>query len=296
MMFGDPVFAALAQSTEWLDTIGILGFALAGILAAQGRGVDPVGVFILAFTSAFGGLTIRDLLLDLRPFYWASHDAFTWVILIFTIFAPRIVRRFSRSTAHEVFLWADAVGLGVFCASGTLLAWEKGLPPLSCSLVGTATGILGGVMRDVLLNRLPAALSDRKPYGLAGFIGCWLSIILLSDGVRPASVLYVTAFTIVLLRMFTLKVNWEIRYRTELARRIFPGNGPVSIARILRRRGVKTEKAQKVQKVAKPAPRLRRAPGPASFSANDEALRVRARAKEKSANLPSADPSKKPEK
>lgn len=292
MMFGDPVFAALAQSTEWLDAIGILGFALAGILAAQGRGVDPVGVFILAFTSAFGGLTIRDLLLDLRPFYWASHDAFTWVILLFTIFAPHIARRFSRSTAHEVFLWADAVGLGVFCASGTLLAWEKGMPPLSCTLVGTATGILGGVMRDVLLNRLPAALSDKKPYGLAGFIGCWLSIILLSDGVRPASALYVTAFTIVLLRMFTLKVNWEIRYRTELARRIFPGNGPVSIARILRRRGARTEKAQKS---AKSAPRVRRAPAAASFSANDETLRVQARAKEKSANLPSADPSKKPE-
>ena len=108
---------------------------------------------------------------------------------------------------------------------------------------------------------------------------------------RPASVLYVTAFTIVLLRMFTLKVNWEIRYRTELARRIFPGNGPVSIARILRRRGVKTEKAQKT---TKSAARLRRAPGPASFAANEEALRVQSRATEKSANLPSADPSKKP--
>ena len=183
-MIGEPVFAALAQNTTLVDAIGMLGFALAGILAAQGRGVDPVGVFILAFTSAFGGLTIRDLLLDLRPFYWVSHEAITWLILVFTIFAPAIVKRFSRSFAHELFLWADAVGLGVFCASGTLLAWEKGIPPLSCTLVGVGTGILGGVMRDVLLNRMPAALSDRKPYGLAGFVGCWLCVILLSDGVR----------------------------------------------------------------------------------------------------------------
>ena len=60
-----PVINALTPSTEWVDTIAMLGFSFAGILAARGRGVDPVGVFILAFTSAFGGVTVRDMLLDL---------------------------------------------------------------------------------------------------------------------------------------------------------------------------------------------------------------------------------------
>ena len=64
-----PVINALTPSTEWVDTIAMLGFSFAGILAARGRGVDPVGVFILAFTSAFGGVTVRDMLLDIRPFY-----------------------------------------------------------------------------------------------------------------------------------------------------------------------------------------------------------------------------------
>ena len=71
-----PVINALTPSTEWVDTIAMLGFSFAGILAARGRGVDPVGVFILAFTSAFGGVTVRDMLLDIRPFYWVSHEAF----------------------------------------------------------------------------------------------------------------------------------------------------------------------------------------------------------------------------
>ncbi|MDO5531515.1 trimeric intracellular cation channel family protein [Sutterella sp.] len=259
-MFGEPVFAALAQTTELFDTVGILGFALAGILAAQGRGVDPVGVFILAFTSAFGGVTVRDLLLDLRPFYWVRHDAIVWVLLIVTIFAPRIVKRFSRPAAHEVFLWADAVGLGIFCASGTVLAWEKGLAPLSCSLVGVASGILGGIMRDVLLNRMPSALSDRKPYGLAGFIGCWIGIILLSDDVRPQAATFVTAFTIVLLRMITLKLNWEIRYSTSLAQKIFPGNGPISLSRILRRKSTDPARTAKTapRQQSRPLPRTER--------------------------------------
>ena len=164
-----PVINALTPSTEWVDTIAMLGFSFAGILAARGRGVDPVGVFILAFTSAFGGVTVRDMLLDIRPFYWVSHEAFTWLIICFTIFAPVIAARLSDRIARELFLWADAVGLGFFSASATVLAWESGIPPLSCTLVGVITGIVGGIFRDVLLNRLPAALSDRTPYGLAAF-------------------------------------------------------------------------------------------------------------------------------
>ncbi|WP_418869926.1 TRIC cation channel family protein, partial [Sutterella wadsworthensis] len=104
-----PVINALTPSTEWVDTIAMLGFSFAGILAARGRGVDPVGVFILAFTSAFGGVTVRDMLLDIRPFYWVSHEAFTWLIICFTIFAPVIAARLSDRIARELFLWADAV-------------------------------------------------------------------------------------------------------------------------------------------------------------------------------------------
>ena len=111
-----PVINALTPSTEWVDTIAMLGFSFAGILAARGRGVDPVGVFILAFTSAFGGVTVRDMLLDIRPFYWVSHEAFTWLIICFTIFAPVIAARLSDRIARELFLWADAVGLGFFSA------------------------------------------------------------------------------------------------------------------------------------------------------------------------------------
>ena len=93
-----PVINALTPSTEWVDTIAMLGFSFAGILAARGRGVDPVGVFILAFTSAFGGVTVRDMLLDIRPFYWVSHEAFTWLIICFTIFAPVIAARLSENS------------------------------------------------------------------------------------------------------------------------------------------------------------------------------------------------------
>lgn len=145
------------------------------------------------------------------------------------------------------------------------------------------TGIVGGIFRDVLLNRLPAALSDRKPYGLAAFIGCWFGIVLLSDGVAAATVILVTAASIVLIRMFTLKVNWEIRYRSPLSRRIFPGNGPISLTRILRR-----------SNTAPKPPRLLKTPKSSKSSKSEPAAsapqmpRIYKRANP--ANLPSAAP------
>ena len=285
-----PVLHALTASTEWVDTIAMLGFSLAGILSARGRGVDPVGVFILAFTSAFGGVTVRDLLLDIRPFYWVSHEAFTWLILIFTIFAPVIAVRLSDRIARELFLWADAVGLGFFSAAATVLAWERGIPPLSCTLVGVTTGIVGGILRDVLLNRLPAALSDRKPYGLAAFIGCWFGIILLSDGVAAQTVILMTAASIVLIRMFTLKVNWEIRYRSALSRRIFPGNGPIALTRMLRR---PSHSAAPSGASARPRiVKLARAEGSSAHGADAPIPRISKEIYKRArpANLPSASP------
>lgn len=98
-----PVINALTPSTEWVDTIAMLGFSFAGILAARGRGVDPVGVFILAFTSAFGGVTVRDMLLDIRPFYWVSHEAFTWLIICFTILRRSLLPVFPTALHENSF-------------------------------------------------------------------------------------------------------------------------------------------------------------------------------------------------
>lgn len=64
------------------DFIGILAFALAGILAADGKKVDPVGVFVMAFTTAFGGGLVRDVIIDNRPFYWIAHEEYVWMTLI----------------------------------------------------------------------------------------------------------------------------------------------------------------------------------------------------------------------
>lgn len=212
-----------------VDTIGMLGFALAGILAARGRVVDPVGVFVLAFTTAFGGGLIRDVIIDSRPFYWVAHDEYVWGILILTVFAPRIVSKLQDETAHKLYLWADAVGLGSFCAAGTLMADKAGFPALPAVLVGVCTGVFGGLLRDVFLDRMPSVLSDRKPYAIVGFAGGWLLLGLEALGLDPSASTAIATLFITLVRMGTYAMGYEIRYRTLIARQVFPGNGPAPV-------------------------------------------------------------------
>ena len=156
------------------DFIGIVAFALAGILAARGRKVDPVGVFVLAFTTAFGGGLLRDIIIDKRPFYWIANQEYVWVVLFMTLIAPIIVRKFAEKSLYTVFIWSDAIGLAVFSVGGTAMSAAAGVPALPAVILGVCTGVFGGLLRDVFLCRVPMVLSDKQPYAFAAFAGNWL--------------------------------------------------------------------------------------------------------------------------
>ena len=184
------------------DFIGILAFAFAGILAADGKKVDPVGVFVMAFTTAFGGGLVRDVIIDNRPFYWIAHEEYVWMTLILAAFAPTVIRHFRRFFPYSSFIWSDAIGLGFFSAGGTALSIEAGMPMLPATMLGVCTGVFGGLVRDVFLNQVPLVLSDRQPYASAAFAGCWLYLILLWFDVDSTMAIWISTAFIVAVRMF----------------------------------------------------------------------------------------------
>ena len=184
------------------DFIGILAFAFAGILAADGKKVDPVGVFVMAFTTAFGGGLVRDVIIDNRPFYWIAHEEYVWMTLILSAFAPTVIRHFRRFFPYSAFIWSDAIGLGFFSAGGTALSIEAGMPMLPATMLGVCTGVFGGLVRDVFLNQVPLVLSDRQPYASAAFAGCWLYLILLWFDVDSTMAIWISTAFIVAVRMF----------------------------------------------------------------------------------------------
>lgn len=200
------------QLLPLLEFIAVLAFALSGFMEAEQKKVDPVGVFVVAFLTAFGGGTLRDLLLDRRPFYWVQHEGYVLIILVLTIFAPVVLRLMHRHLPFWLFILADAVGLGIFSVAGTALAREAGLPLLSSTMIGVVTGVFGGVLRDVILNEVPMVLKDAKPYATAAFAGCWLYLGVTALGVDAITALWTASLATVVLRMLAWRRDWRIGY------------------------------------------------------------------------------------
>lgn len=193
---------ALNKLIPIFDFVGIVAFALSGVFEGMKRKIDPVGVFIVAFSTAFGGGMLRDIIIDKRPFYWIDHEAYVIATFFICFAAPWIYNFFEkRKHAQDWYIFADAIGLGIFCISGTSLSLAAGVPWLSSVIIGCITGVFGGLMRDVFLDKMPGVVADRSPYASVGFVGCWFYILLMEFGVSVDWSLWIGMIFIVALRM-----------------------------------------------------------------------------------------------
>jgi uncharacterized membrane protein YeiH len=167
---------AVSTGLHVVEIAATLAFALSGLLAAANKKLDAVGVFVVAGTTAFGGGTLRDVLLDRRPFFWVEHPGWLWGLLAVCILAMLVLRARHFAVTRRALLWPDALGLGLFTANGAQIAIDLGLPAVVCVLMGVVTSVFGGVLRDVLCNDVPAAFSDHQPYAVCSFLGGWLLV------------------------------------------------------------------------------------------------------------------------
>lgn len=191
-----------ALVSEAADSIGMIGFAVAGLFAVRGRKVDPVGVFFAVFVTAFGGGIIRDLLLDFRPFYWTTHTHWIWFCLVITMLKPALDRVLAGKFEKFIVQLADAVGLAFFAVSSCWRGLEAGAVPIVAVLIGVATGVFGGMLRDVFTGRVPAVVSDSNPYASLAFTGCWVFYALTAwAGFEPTPAGFVCVAGIIIVRM-----------------------------------------------------------------------------------------------
>lgn len=153
--------------TTLLGLTGTFAFAISGIRLASRKKVDWFGAFIIGLVTAIGGGTIRDLLLQLIPFWMMDSKYFltTGIALLASlVFKEKLFKW--RNTLY-VF---DAIGLGLFTVAGISKSIAVGLPLWVCIVMGTITGSAGGVIRDVLLNEVPLLLR-KDIYALACVAG-----------------------------------------------------------------------------------------------------------------------------
>ena len=199
-------------ATEIVETalilIGVFAFALSGALLAVRQEFDIVGMVVLATVTAVGGGVIRDILIgDIPPAAltdpWSLLLPIAAAALTF-LFHPRVARM------GRTVQFFDAIGLGVFCATATTKAAASGISPMAAVLLGTITGVGGGILRDVLAGQTPSVLRrDSRLYAIPAVTGCILVAVAYSYGYTNIIIQGVAAAGICAFRLLALRFKWR---------------------------------------------------------------------------------------
>jgi uncharacterized membrane protein YeiH len=185
-----------------LDLIGVAVFAVSGALAAGRRGLDLLGVLVLATVTAIGGGTIRDVLLDRHPIFWLADPVYLIVIVGAALLTVAYARW--RPAPRAALLVADALGLALFSVVGAQIAEAAHLPAVSGVLLGTVTGTAGGVVRDVLTAEVPLILRRGNLYASAAIAGTTCYFLLEAIGVERGAAALIGMATCALLRFASI--------------------------------------------------------------------------------------------
>ena len=206
-MTGDPLIDTVHFVVE---SAAVIAFAMSGLLAAARKRLDVVGVFVIAGLTAFGGGTLRDILLDRRPFFWVENHAWLWVLLALCAASMTFMRTRHIAPTERAMQWPDAVGLGLFAGAGTQLGLAAGMPAVVAVLLGVVTATSGGVLRDVVCNEVPGVFRDHRPYAVCAFGGGWVMVGLQSLGASEWVSLLAGAGSATVSRMISLWLDLSL--------------------------------------------------------------------------------------
>lgn len=190
-----------------LDILGTLAFAISGVLTALGKKMDPFGVFVIAFVTAVGGGTLRDVLIGRTPVGWMRDLNYVYAINV-GFFLALLFKSKLNKLRTSLFLF-DTIGLGVF----TLIGLEKGiaigLHPIICIALGTMTACFGGVIRDILCNEIPV-IFRKEIYATICIAGGFVFFMLRRIDVTEDVLYLATSGVIIAIRLLAVKFRWSL--------------------------------------------------------------------------------------
>ena len=201
---------ALSHTQVAIEVVATLSFALSGVIEGARKKLDAVGICVVAGLAAFGGGTIRDVLLDRRPLFWMQHAIWVWVLLALCIGAMVFMRARHLEPTERAMQWPDALGLGLFTAGGAQIALDAQMPAIIAVILGMVTAVFGGVLRDIVCNEIPRVFSDHRPYAVCAFVGGWTLVGLQSLALPPWLTLLVAAAVATVLRVAALVWDWRL--------------------------------------------------------------------------------------
>ncbi len=202
--------SGMSNALHAVEVIGVVVFAISGFVEARQKKMDLVGVFTVAFITAFGGGTLRDILLDRRPLFWVEHQEYPILIFALVICATPFFRHLRAAVADKAIIYADALGLGLFSVNGASLAVEAHMPAFVCIMMGVITGIFGGVLRDMICNEIPLVFRRGHLYATCAFLGC--SVFLIANFLHAGQSVAILSgiLTTLVLRVLAVRFNMSL--------------------------------------------------------------------------------------
>ena len=192
-----------------LDVIGTFVFAISGVVAAVERKFDLFGTIILAFVTAVGGGTLRDILIGSAPVSWMSSDLHTLVI-VSTIPVAYFFMKFLRRL-RRTFLLFDTIGIGLFTVLGLEKALAMGLSPIVAVMMGVVSAVFGGIIRDVLSSQVPL-IFRKEVYAFACISGAFVYLGLKYLNIYQDLALILAVGIIITVRLLAIRFKWSIPF------------------------------------------------------------------------------------
>ena len=189
------------------DLIGTFVFAISGVMVASRKRFDAFGAFVIAFVTAIGGGTLRDILIGSLPVGWIQDVTYIFVI-IFACFVSVLFSRYIRNLSKTLFLF-DTIGIAVFTILGLQKALDHGTPAIVAIMMGTISAVFGGVVRDVLCNEEPL-IFRKELYATPCILGGVLFLAMNNYDLPQQVVIGVTIAFIITIRLLAVKRHWSL--------------------------------------------------------------------------------------
>jgi uncharacterized membrane protein YeiH len=190
-----------------VDILGIVAFSISGVIAAMEKRLDMFGVFIIAFITALGGGTLRDILIGDTPVSWMRNPVYG--LIVFASVVIGIVAASGVKKLQKPLLLFDSLGLGFFTILGLEKGVALGLHPAICIALGTITACFGGVTRDITLNTIPL-IFHKEIYATACIFGGVLYFLLLKTNLSIVPLNLICMAAIFIVRLIAVRYNWSL--------------------------------------------------------------------------------------
>lgn len=204
-------FVAIISFMDTLQVItytGVFVFAVTGVLKARTKRFDIFGASVLAFVTAYGGGTIRDLLIGIRPVNWVNDNVAIFIVLASTVVA--FFFKMNTNIIKKLIFWVDAFGIGLFTIVGIQVALRSGISSGYALVMGIITATFGGLLADVLCNKVPSILKPGELYATACLIGGSLYLLMLVYDIQSEFSMLVGILVIASIRIFAIRKKLQL--------------------------------------------------------------------------------------